>query len=82
MNAVTYHSRVVKEDIPVLSSDIAVRIRSAIETKLMAEPMKYGQYLHGTLKGYRKLRIGDYRIIYRVASSDVLIIAIGHQSVS
>ena len=39
----------------------------------------YGQPLRRGLKGYRKLRVGDYRIIYRVEGEYVVILKIGHR---
>ena len=76
---IKYHPKVKNEDIPRLSSDIAVRIEKAIRNRLMINPIKYGLYLHGSLKGYRKLRVGDWRIIYRVAVKEIRIIAIGNR---
>lgn len=76
---IKYHPKVKNEDIPRLSSDIAVRIEKAIKNRLMVNPIKYGSYLHGSLKGYRKLRVGDWRIIFRVVEQEIRIIAIGNR---
>ena len=45
----------------------------------MINPIKYGFYLRGTLSGYRKLRVGDWRIIYRIVDKEIRIIAIGNR---
>jgi len=46
----------------------------------MVNPIKYGFYLRGSLKGYRKLRVGDWRVIYRVVDDkEIRIIAIGNR---
>ncbi len=76
---IKYHSKVKTEDIPRLGSNIAVRIENAIRNRLMVNPIKYGFYLRGTLKGYRKLRVGDCRIIYRIVDKEIRIIAIGNR---
>ncbi len=76
---VRYHPKVKNEDIPRLSPDIAVRIERAIRNRLMINPIKYGLYLHGSFKGYRKLRVGDWRIIFRVVDQEIRIIAIGNR---
>ena len=47
---------------------------------LPINPIKYGLYLHGCLKGYRKLRAADWRIIYKVIEEEIRIIAIGNRS--
>ena len=75
-----YHPKVASDDIPRLSSDIAARIEKAIRERLLTDPEKYGLPLRRGLSGYRKLRVGDYRIIYKVARETVRIIIIGHRS--
>ena len=76
---IKYHPRVKSEDIPRLNSNIAIRIENAIRKRLIVNPIKYGYYLRGSLKGYRKLRVGDWRIIYRVVDKEIRIIAIGNR---
>ena len=76
---VKYHPEVKSEDIPRLNSNIAIRIENAIRKRLIVNPIKYGYYLRGSLKGYRKLRVGDWRIIYRVVDKEIRIIAIGNR---
>lgn len=73
---IKYHPKVKSEDIPGLSSNIAVRIENAIINHLMVNPIKYGFYLRGTLNDYRKLRVGDWRVIYRIVDNkEIRIIA-------
>lgn len=73
---IKYHPKVKIKDIPRLRSNIAVRIENAIRNRLMVNPVKYGFYLRGSLRGYRKLRVGDWRIIYRIVDKEIRIIAI------
>ena len=47
------------------------RIRNAIEHRLATEPHQYGEPLRKTLRGYWKLRIGDYRIVFKIAGDEV-----------
>ncbi|MDD5015185.1 MAG: type II toxin-antitoxin system mRNA interferase toxin, RelE/StbE family [Atribacterota bacterium] len=76
---IRYHPKVKSEDIPKLSSNIAIRMEKAIRDRLVINPIKYGFYLRGTLNGYRKLRVGDWRIIYRIVGKEIRIIAIGNR---
>ena len=76
---IRYHPKVKNEDIPRLSSNITVRIENAIINRLMVNPVKYGYFLRGSLRGYRKLRVGDWRIIYRIVGKEIRIIAIGNR---
>lgn len=70
----------VSDDISSLSTEWRGKIKTAIETKLITSPEVFGIPLRNTLKGYRKLRIGDYRVIFRIESKTVKIFAIGHRS--
>jgi mRNA interferase RelE/StbE len=74
---VRYARHVLEIDIPSLNKEMALRIKNAIEKRLMVAPLEYGDYLHGTLKGNRKYRVGDHRIVYRVIGNDIYILAIG-----
>ena len=76
---IKYHPKVKNEDIPRLSSNITARIENSIINRLMINPVKYGFYLRGSLRGYRKLRVGDWRIIYRIVDKEIRIIAIGNR---
>jgi mRNA interferase RelE/StbE len=78
---ITYHKKVLEEDIPLLSTTGKLKIQSAIEDKLTEHPDVFGKPLRRSLKGYRKLRVGDYRIIFRIAGQEVLIFGILHRSV-
>jgi mRNA interferase RelE/StbE len=74
-----YHPSVKSEDLPKLDRAIAVRIRKAIETRLLAAPQEYGEPLRRTLKGYWKLRVGDYRVVFRVKGKEIFVLGIIHR---
>ena len=76
---ILYHPDVPAKDLPRLSSDIKQRIRIAIEKKLQIAPQEFGSPLRRSLKGYWKLRVGDWRVIYKVGSRNVEILRIGHR---
>jgi mRNA interferase RelE/StbE len=78
---VVYHPLAISEDIPKLSSAWKNKIRSTIELRLMTQPDFYGKPLRKSLKGYRKLRVGDYRVIFKIEKETVKIIMIAHRSV-
>lgn len=77
--ALKYHPSITTEDLPLLNADIKLRIRNAIETRLSVAPHEYGEPLRKTLKGYWKLRVGDYRVVYLIEEQAVLIIGIRHR---
>lgn len=78
---IEYHEAVVKHDIPNLPDKIKSRIKQAIEEKLMSSPEVFGKPLRRSLKGYRKLRVSDYRIIFEIKKNKVKIFIIQHRSV-
>jgi len=73
---VKYHSDVKKVDLPRINVDMKLRIKKAIEERLMTDPVKYGKPLRKSLKSYWKLRVGDYRIVYNVKDNTVIIFGI------
>jgi mRNA interferase RelE/StbE len=75
---IRYHHLVKQEDLPKPDSTIKARIRKAIETRLMLAPEEYGEPLRKTLKGYWKLRVGDYRVVFKVEGKEITILGIRH----
>ena len=71
-----YHPDVRDVDIPQLNETLKKRIKKAIEERLSISPHQYGEPLRKTLKGYWKLRVGDYRVAYKVEGNEVWIFAI------
>lgn len=51
-------------------------IRKAIEKKLTIDPVSFGKPLRYTLKGYRRLRVGGYRVIYKIDDDKIIVIII------
>ncbi|OGW53005.1 MAG: addiction module antitoxin RelB [Nitrospirae bacterium RBG_13_43_8] len=74
--ALRYHPDVRDVDIPKLNETLKKRIKKAIEERLSISPHQYGGPLRKTLKGYWKLRVGDYRVVYKVDGNEVWIFAI------
>lgn len=74
-----YHSAIAEDDLPQIPANVRARIARAIEARLTEAPDHYGSPLRGTLKGYWKLRVGDYRVVYRVVGDEVRTLAIRHR---
>lgn len=77
---VVYHHLAVRNDIRKLSNEWRKKIRRAIEERLTTHPELYGKPLRRSLKGYRKLRVGEYRIIFKIEKNTVKILIIQHRS--
>lgn len=78
---VIYLDEVVHKDIPALSSSAKTLIKRAIEQRLPIDPVRFGKPLRYSLKGHRRIRISDYRVVYRIEpeTKAVVIIAIKHK---
>lgn len=85
---IRYLEEVVRQHIPALPISAKMLIKRAIEERLAVDPIGFGKPLRYSLKGHRRLRVSDYRIIYRIEPSSktssnrvntVLIIAIRHR---
>ncbi|MFN3478779.1 MAG: type II toxin-antitoxin system RelE family toxin [Thermodesulfovibrionales bacterium] len=74
-----YHPDVKAVDIPLLNERIKKRIKAAIESRLARAPHQYGEPLRKTLKGYWKLRVGDYRVVFKIMNNEVWIFGIIHR---
>lgn len=74
-----YHPDVKSKDIPSLNKTLKTRIKKAVETRLIDSPQQYGEPLRKTLKGYWKLRVGDYRVVYKIVDKEVWILGIIHR---
>ena len=52
------------------------RIIKTVRKKLTAEPMVYGKPLSGPYKGYWKLKVGPYRVVYEIIESQLMVYVI------
>ena len=71
-----YHPDVKKNDIPKLDERSKSMIKRAIEERLTSRPELFGHPLKGSLKGYWKLRVRGYRIVFTLFEYKILILAI------
>ena len=76
---VIYHPEVTS-DLESLGRVQAARVLRVIDERIrQGEPDKIGKPLHGSLAGYRRLRTGNLRIVYRVNMDmiEVIVVAVG-----
>jgi mRNA interferase RelE/StbE len=69
---ILYHPGVM-DDLDVVGPSAVRRIMRAIDEKLTCAPLEFGSGLSGNLASFRKLRIGDYRVVYQVREKDVIV---------
>ena len=76
---IVYQEHVIHKHIPKIPKNFQILIRKAIENKLVCDPISFGAPLRHSMHGHRKIRIGDYRVVYRIENTQVIIIAIMHR---
>ena len=54
-------------------------IKRAIQERLTTRPEVYGKPLRRTLKGFWKLRVGNYRVVFKIIEYKILILGIMDQ---
>jgi mRNA interferase RelE/StbE len=74
-----YHPRVADQDLKTIPAETRTRIARSIDARLTTAPERYGVPLAGSLRGYWKLRVGDYRVVFKIGSAQVLVLAILHR---
>jgi mRNA interferase RelE/StbE len=74
-----YPPDVKRVDLPKIDGKNRKMIKRAIEERLATRPETYGKPLQRTLKGYWKLRVGDYRIVFKPSNGSVLVFGIIHR---
>lgn len=73
MYTVIYHPLVKARDLKSIPAGFHKKIFQTIEKKLMTEPKKFGKPLQVELKGYYRLRVGIYRIIYSIEEEKITV---------
>jgi mRNA interferase RelE/StbE len=69
---IIYHKD-VDNDLKSVGPAAAKRIMRTINEKLTKAPEKFGAPLSNNLKDFRKLRIGDFRVVYQVLNKKVIV---------
>ena len=69
-----YHADVKKHDLKEIDER-----NKAIEERLAIQPEKFAKPLQRSLKGYWRLRVGEYRIVFKIKGDTILILGIIHR---
>jgi mRNA interferase RelE/StbE len=70
--------KLVHRDLKKLSKAEVSRILDQIEQELTKKPESF-PILKGRFAGLRKYRIGDFRVIYALVGTDILVLRIGNR---
>ena len=64
---------VLKKDFRKIGLEDQRKIIRAIRQRLATRPKDYGEPLRGELKGFWKLRVGQFRVIYEIHEDQVVV---------
>ncbi len=78
MYRLRYHPKVA-DDLRCLPRPLVRRFDTALQTKLLTDPLGFGKPLRNSLKGMRTLRLGDWRAVYTISGREVIIYIIYHR---
>ena len=77
--SIRYHPQVPEKDLPRLDPVTRKRIRRAINFRLSQSPEIFGKPLKYSFKGLWALRVGDWRVVYKIKKTEVYILRICHR---
>lgn len=66
----------IRDKLKSILKTMRERIKRAIEERLMTNPIDYGKPLTREWKDYRRIRVGDYRVIYKVFEDKVIVLIV------
>lgn len=76
---IRYHRLVIERDFRIIDASVWNSVRSIVREKLSHYPEQFGKPLRNVLRGLRVLRVGDWRIVFRIEGSEVLVGAVRHR---
>jgi len=73
MSWTIFYHQDFEDDLKSIGPAAARRVMRAIDAKLAHTPLQFGSPLSGNSGDFRKLRIGDYRVVYQVFGETVTV---------
>jgi len=70
-----YHPAIL-DDLSDINRNLQTRIEHAITERLCIAPQAYSKPLAANLAGYWKMRVGDYRVVFKIVKQEIWIYAI------
>ena len=72
------YKKSIERDIGRIDKKEARRILDKIEKDLSERAESY-PILKGEFAGLRKMRVGDYRVVFTISDNDIVVLRIGHR---
>ncbi len=77
--AIRYHRLVIERDLRAVDVSVWHMVRDTLREKLSSRPEQFGKPLRNTLRGLRVLRVGDWRIVFRIEVATVFVGSVRHR---
>ncbi len=78
MNYRLVYTRRAEKDIKKLDPTVKTSIGKSL-LKLQDDPIQYSEKLTDPRIGTYRFRIGDYRVIFDIESTDIVVLRVGHR---
>lgn len=69
----------VRKDLLRIDRKLQIRLEAAVSNRLLIAPQAYGRPLSANLFGYWKMRVGDFRVVFKVVRDEIWIFGIIHR---
>jgi len=66
------------KDLEKIDESTKTRLRNAL-LRFQSDPLKHAEKLTDSQLGSYRFRVGDYRIIFDLVESDIVVLRIGHR---
>ncbi|MEK7524231.1 MAG: type II toxin-antitoxin system RelE/ParE family toxin [Patescibacteria group bacterium] len=76
MYEIVHHRFVEQKDLKRITKGNQKKILRSIEKKLKTHPETFGKPLLGELKGYYRLRVDPYRVVYFIEKEKIIVLII------
>lgn len=73
MYRIVFDELVLRKDFKKIDLQDQKKIVKTIRKKLTTRPKDFGRRLRGELRGFWRLRVGEYRVIYEIQEDRVLV---------
>ena len=73
MYELSFYKKVLSVDLRRIANRQLKIIEGVLNDKLKKDPYLYGKPLRQSLYGFRTLRIGKYRVVYRIEADKIMV---------
>ena len=76
MYLIEFSDKAREIQLPKIPKNMRIRILNAIQERLTVNPEERGKPLIKEWKDHRRIRVGDYRVIYKIEKERVVVLVV------